>query len=132
MKYRTMSRLNTRLLALGASGVAALGVALWVRYGLVEPQGMALLCAQASGASCRVRDTAIALFTQQRLGYLSLAAALLALLPRLRPLAWIGWLVGLAGLALYCFEPSAPALLLALLVLARPAPANSRQSASQA
>lgn len=127
-----MSRLNTRILTLGASGVAALGVALWVRYGLVEPQGMALLCAQAGDASCRVRDTAIALFTQQRLGYLSLAAALLSLLPWLRPFAWIGWIAGIAGLVLYCFEPSAPAVLLALLVLARPASASSRQSSSQA
>lgn len=120
------------LMKLLLSGLVALGVALWVRYALVEQQGMDLLCAQADDVGCLVRETAIAIFTQQRLGYFSLAAAVLALIPRLRLLAWAGWVAGIAGLVLYSFEPSAPAVVLALLLLARPAAANNKQSASHA
>lgn len=123
--------MHTQLLKLLLSALAALGVALWVRYALVEQQGMDLLCAQAADAGCLVRETAIAIFTQQRLGYFSLAAAVLALIPQLRLLAWAGWVAGIAGLVLYCFEPSAPAVVLALLVLAKPAAASNKQSASQ-
>lgn len=125
-----MKRMN--LLKLSLSGLAVLGIALWVRYGLVEQDGMALTCAQAADAACRVREAAIAGFTQQRLGYLGLAAAVLSLIPLLRPLAWLGWCAGIAGLVLYCWDFSAPAVILSLLVLARPANASSRQSASQA
>jgi len=114
------------------SGLATLGIALSVRYGLVEPQGMATACALAADAGCAMRETAIAIFTHQRLGYLALAAALLALMLQSRPLAWTGWVAGIAGLVLYCFEPSAPAVLLALLVLARPAKASNKHSTSQA
>lgn len=126
-----MNRMHT-LLKLLLSGLAALGVALWARYALVEQEGMDLLCAQAADAGCMVRETAIAIFLQQRLGYFGLAAALLSLIPSLRPLAWAGWVAGIAGLVLYCFEPSAPAVLLAMLVLARPAAANNKQSTSHA
>lgn len=127
-----MSRVRTQVLKLLLSGSAALGLALWVRYALVEQEGMDLLCAQAADASCRVRDTAIAIFTRQRLGYFGLAAAVLSLAPRLRHLAWAGWIAGLAGLVLYCYEPSAPAVVLAVLALARPAAASTKQSASHA
>jgi hypothetical protein len=122
----------TQVLKLLLSGLAALGVALWVRYALVEQQGMDVLCAQAAGMGCTVRETAITIFNQQRLGYFSLAAAVLSLIPQWWLLAWAGWVAGIAGLVLYCFEPSAPAVVLALLVLARPAAANNKQSASHA
>lgn len=127
-----MSRMRAQVLKLLLSGLAALGVALWVRYALVEQQGMDLFCAQAADMGCTVRETAIAIFNQQRLGYFSLAAALLALIPRLRLLAWAGWIAGIAGLVLYCYEPSAPAVVLALLVLARPVAASNKQSTSHA
>jgi len=125
-----MKRMN--LLKLSLSGLTALGIALGVRYALVEQEGMALLCTQAGGAGCMVRDAAIAIFMQQRLGYFSLAAALLSLIPQLRLFAWAGWIAGIAGLVLYCFEPSAPAVILALLVLARPAAASNKLSTSHA
>lgn len=125
--------MQAQVLKLLLSGLAALGIALWVRCGLVEAEGMALLCTtQAADLGCTVRETAIAIFTQQRLGYFSLAAALFSLVPQLRLLAWAGWIAGIAGLVLYCFEPSAPAVVLALLVLARPAAASNKQSASHA
>jgi len=127
-----MRPMRVLLMKLLLSGLVALGVALWVRYALVEQQGMDLLCAQADDVGCLVRETAIAIFTQQRLGYFSLAAAVLALIPRLRLLALAGWIAGIAGLVLYCFEPSAPAVVLALLVLARPAAVSNKQRASHA
>lgn len=123
---------RSNILKLSLSGLAVLGMALWLRYGLVELEELTLRCLQAGGADCLMRDTAIALFNQQRLGYFSLAAAVLSLIPRLRPLAWLGWGAGIAGLVLYCWDFSAPAVVLSLLVLARPAYASSRQSASQA
>lgn len=124
--------MRAQVLKLLLSGFAALGAALWVRYALVEQEGMALLCTQIASMGCMVRESAIATFTQQRLGYFSLAAALLALIPPLRLLAWAGWIAGIAGLVLYCYEPSAPAVVLTLLVLARAATASNKQSASHA
>lgn len=123
--------MRARLLALVVSGLTALTAALWLRYVLVEQEGMDLLCKQAIDSRCALREAVIAVFTHHRLGYLSLTLALLGLLPWLRPLAWLGWFGGIAGLVLYCFDTSAPAALLALLVLAR-APASKTQSANQA
>jgi hypothetical protein len=127
-----MSNSLTRVLMIVASALAVLGLALWIRYSLMEPQEMALICVQSAEMACRVRETAIAVINQQRLGYFALAAAVLAPIPRLRSLAWLGWAAGLAGLVLYCWDFSAPAAVLSLLVLARPAYASSRQSTNQA
>lgn len=115
-----------------ASGLAAFGLAVWARYGLVEPEGIALACMQTPAWHCTLRDLIVASFSRQQLGYVSLAAALLATIPPLRPLAWLGWCAGIAGLVLYCWDFSAPAVVLALLLLARPANASNRHSASQA
>lgn len=119
-------------LSLALSGIAVLAAALWLRYGLVEREGLELLCTQAQDSRCALREMVIATFAHNRLGYVSLAAAVLALLPLMRPLAWVGWLGGIAGLVLYCFDTSAPAALLSLLLLARAATASSRHSTSQA
>lgn len=121
-----------QVLRLVFSGLVAVGLALAIRYGLVEPEGMAQLCQQATTLQCTLRDALVQLFVQQRLGYVALAAAVLAWWPRLRALAWLGWGAGLSGLVLYCWEPSAPAVLLALLLLAKPASASSTHTASQA
>lgn len=121
-----------RATAIAACGLAAATLALGLRYGLIEHAGLELLCAQSTDFRCTLRRFVIAGFSGGRLGWFSLAAAVLALLPRLRPLAWAGWVSGCAGLVLYCFDTAAPAALLALLVLARTAAASSRQSTSQA
>lgn len=121
-----------RIVLLIASGLAALGLALWARYGLVEPEGIAQACMQVPAWHCTLRDLIVATFSRQQLGYVSLAAAVLAWIPLLRPLAWLGWCTGVAGLVLYCWDFSAPAVVLALLILARPANASSRHSTSQA
>lgn len=105
------------LVVLFLTGMAALGVALGLRHGLVEAEG---------------RQWVIELFSQSRLGILSLGAALLALVPRFRMLAWLAWGAAIMGLVLYCFDASAPAALLALLILTRPVSPNNRQSMAQA
>lgn len=124
--------MRRKTIVLAGSGLIALAAALWLRYSLVEQEGMGIICAQAMEGRCAFRQFVIGIFTHNRLGYFSLGAALLALLPRLSPLAWGGWVGGIMSLVLYCFDAGAPAALLALLLLARPATANSRLSTSQA
>ncbi|MDD3484411.1 hypothetical protein [Azovibrio restrictus] len=120
------------LVVLFLTGMAALGVALGLRHGLVEAEGLGVLCAQGLDGRCAVRQWVIELFSQNRLGFLSLGAALLALMPRFRQLAWLAWGAAIMGLVLYCFDASAPAALLALLILTRPVSPNNRQSMAQA
>ncbi len=120
------------LVVLFLTGMAALGVALSLRHGLVEAEGLGVLCAQGLDGRCAVRQWAIELFSQNRLGFLSLGAALLALVPRFRMLAWLAWGTAIMGLVLYCFDAAAPAVLLALLILTRPVSPNNRQSMAQA
>jgi hypothetical protein len=124
--------------ALALSGLGALGLALALRYGWVEAEGLGVLCAPTEDWRCALRQGVITLFSHNRLGIFAATAALLALGCRSRFLAWCGWVGGVIGLVLYCFEASAFAVLLALLILARPCrPKNpqaksNRQSAPQA
>lgn len=126
------SDVSRRLLLLVVTAGLALGIALVLRYGLIEAEGWATRCAQEANVRCLSRHWVIALFEHNRLGYLSLAAALLALLAPLRGLAWLAWSVGLMGLVLYCPDSAAPATLLALLILARTGAPSKRQSPAQA
>ncbi|MDR0736290.1 MAG: hypothetical protein LBF51_05580 [Zoogloeaceae bacterium] len=120
------------------SGLCALGLALALRHCWVESEEMGAWCRQTNDWRCVLRQGVIESFLHGRLGFLSGAAALLALGLRSRRLAWIGWMGGIMGLTLYCFEASAFAALLALLLLARPPHPNnpleakSRQSIPQA
>jgi hypothetical protein len=124
--------MKTRVLTLVLSGIAVLGLALWARYGLIEPEGIAYACLGSEAWNCVLRDLIVATFNQQQLGYVAVGAALLALVPRLRLLAWLAWVAGLAGLVFYCWDYAAVGVVLALLVLARPANASSTHSTAQA
>jgi hypothetical protein len=124
--------MKTRVLALVLSGIVVLGLALWARYGLIEPEGIAYTCLGSDAWNCVLRDLLVATFNQQQLGYVAVGAALLALVPRLRPLAWLAWASGLAGLVFYCWDYAAVGVVLALLVLARPAKASSTHNTAQA
>ena len=124
--------MKTRILTLLLSGVAVLGLALWARYGLIEPEGIAHACLGSEEWHCVLRDLIVATFNRQQLGYVAVGAAVFALAPTLRPLAWLAWASGIAGLVLYSWDYSAVGVVLALLVLARPAKANSRHSTAQA
>lgn len=124
--------MKARVFTLVLSGVVVLGLALWARYGLIEPEGIAHACLGSDAWNCVLRDLIVATFNRQQLGYVAAGAALLALVPRLRPLAWLAWASGLAGLVLYCWDYAAVGAVLALLVLARPANASSTHNTAQA
>ncbi len=73
--------------------------------------------ADAPAAACVFKDALVQSFLHQRLGWVSLAAGVLAFVLACRRLAWVGWLTGVAGLVLYSYDPAAVGGLLALLVL---------------
>jgi hypothetical protein len=109
--------------ALVVTGLAALALALYVRYALVEPATVGLACdAGAETTDCVVRQVFIGLFRHFVLGS---AAMLMTLLALIRPnvlLAGAALACGLLGAVLYNTGLSALALGLLPLVLARPAP----------
>lgn len=93
---------------------AVSAVALWLRYGLIEPDAVAAACLQATAGDlrCTMRSAAIALLHQQRigLGAVALLAAGLALGlagGRMRALASaLAWGAVAAGaLALWLYAP---------------------------
>lgn len=101
----------------------AVATAYALRHGLVEPQAWAARCeAVPSGEwRCVLRDATVQAFADQRLGGAALTLALLATLTRWRAMAWFALVAGCASLVLYTADLGAPAVLLAALVLARPA-----------
>ncbi|MDR2875693.1 MAG: hypothetical protein LBV44_07180 [Methylobacillus sp.] len=113
--------MKTRIFVLIVSGAMALTLALWARFGLIEPEGLALACASSQAWHCTLRELVVATFDHQQLGIVALVASLFALLPKLRALAWLGWVCGIAGLVLYSWDCAAVGTVLALLVIAHTA-----------
>lgn len=108
-----------------------LTLAALARHRLVEPAGLTALCDAAPWQQpvCVWRSLTVQVFTQHRLGGVALICALVALATRWRWAAWAALALGSAGLMLYSVPLAAPALLLGLLVLARPG-AFSRPAAT--
>ena len=134
--------------------VVAFGLALLVRYLVVEPAWIAHACDPAPWSGwCAARSALIRSFSTQALGWLSLSAGVAALLawrlaraaeatglkasapaPAVRQavdratdaLAQVALAAGAAGLVLYCFEPSAVGALLGALALNRDAAGRGR------
>lgn len=105
------------LLAVGGSGLI---VAYYVRHDLVEPASMGAFCEIATTHwRCLIRQAIIGLLTDQRLGWLAVALAVLSLIFRLPTWGWLAWFLAPAGFVLYHAELSAPALLLAGVALVR-------------
>ena len=106
----------------GVGGLALMG-AHAIRYDLIEPASVGAFCETASTQSthwrCLIRQGVIALLTDQRLGWLAIAVALLSLVFGTSALGWCAWCLASAGFVLYNAELSAPALLLAGLALTR-------------
>ena len=94
-----------------------------IRYDLIEPASVGAFCETASTQlthwRCLIRQVVIALLTDQRLGWLSIAVALLSLGFSASTLGWCAWSLASAGFVLYNAELAAPALLLAGLALTR-------------
>jgi hypothetical protein len=109
--------------ALATVAAVSLGVAAYMRYGLVEPSTVGLVCdAGAATAVCVIRRVFIVTFEFYGFGVAALIATFAALW---RPTTFkvSGALaVGLLGVVLYNTQLSGLALALLPLVLARPAP----------
>ena len=100
-------------------GLALIG-ARAIRYDLVEPASVGAFCETASTHwRCVIREGVLALLTDQRLGWLAIAVALLSLAFRTPALGWCAWSFASVGFVLYNAELAAPALLLAGLALTR-------------
>lgn len=99
----------------------ALALANLARHRLVEPADLTAACDAApwEGLACSLRSFTVQMFAAQRLGLLALAAAVVATVTRWRGLALAALAAGTAGLVLYSTLFAAPAVLLAVLVLAR-------------
>jgi hypothetical protein len=101
--------------------VSALALAMWARHGWVEPADLTARCDTApwDSALCAARSTVVQIFANQRLAWTALALAAMAALWRSREVALVALALGCAGLVLYSAGLSAPAVLLAALVLVR-------------
>lgn len=100
--------------------IIVLGVAMLIRYRLIEPAAVAQACdAGVQSWSCGVRRLAILSFDRQQLGYIALIGSVLALLMRSGWIAWLSAVASVTGLVWYCFEPCAVGLVVSVLVLAR-------------
>ena len=116
----------------GVGGFVLIG-AYFVRYDLIEPAAVGAVCETASAHwRCLVRQAVLTLLTEQRLGWLSMAVALLGLVLRSAALGWCAWCLAATGFVLYNAELAAPALLLAGLALTRVRHrANNRRRSEQ-
>lgn len=113
-------------LCLGVIAAAGLGYGFVMRYAVIENSAIGIACGGGLATwLCASRHAAIALFTPQAFGGLALGAALLNLL---RP-SLVFWAIvlaaGGAGIVLYNAAPSALAVALLILGLARPVPEAS-------
>lgn len=100
-------------------GIAgALGLAMLIRYRLIEPATVAQACdAGLQSWQCTLRFLAIRCFDHQQLAYVALAGSVLALLTRSGWAAWLTAVVSASGLVWYCFEPCAVGLVIGVLLL---------------
>ncbi|WP_235864857.1 hypothetical protein [Pseudothauera lacus] len=119
--------------------LASAALAFLLRYAVLEagllPRDCGGSLAEGVDGLCAVKWLLVQSFIDQRLGWLSLACALLAVLAAIgahgrpvpaaaRVLAWLAIHAGVWGLVLYSFEPAAVGFMLALLLLSRAAPAQ--------
>lgn len=113
---------------LAVVGAAALGLAAYMRYGLVEPASVGLVCdAGAMTPVCIVRRVFIGVFVWYGFGAAALFATALALLRPSNLLVGAALAAGMCGVVLYNTQLSALALALLPLVFARPTPEREFQ-----
>ncbi|MBW8074586.1 MULTISPECIES: hypothetical protein [Metallibacterium] len=116
-----------RLLALLPAALAA-ALAVWARYGLIEPHAQAQAClAGAGGAACILRELLVIAFNSGALGLAAVLAMALALLWRRTASAALSLALGAVALILYSVQSGALALLVGALLLLPPAVASARR-----
>jgi hypothetical protein len=107
---------------------AALGLASYLRYHVVEPASVGLVCdAGATSAICLIRRVFVGIFVYSGFGITALIAAGLALLRPSSLFVGVALVTGFLGVILYNTQLSALALALLPLVFARPAPPRGFQ-----
>ena len=113
-------RVHLWVASLISVGGLALIAAYYVRYSVIEPASIGAFCeAAATDCWCQIRQAILALLTEQRLGWLAIALAVVSLILTAAWMGWLAWFVASAGFVLYNAELAAPALLLAGVMLAR-------------
>jgi hypothetical protein len=102
-------------------GVATLGIALYLRYCIIQNSGIGVACeAGEESLTCKVRLAVIRMFVEGTFGWVAMIAAAVQLWrPRVVVFA-IGVVFALFGLVLYNTRGSALAAALLVLSLARP------------
>jgi hypothetical protein len=116
-------------LGLGVAVLAALSLALYLRYGVIQNTPIGLACEGGEDSLlCAVRLGVILLFVWSAFGWTALAAAILQLIRPNRFTLAIGLVAAASGLVLYNLRLSALAVPLLLLSLARAAPGGSAVS----
>lgn len=92
----------------------------WLRYGFIEPPGLAHLCEDGDGpAWCGVRSAIVIGFNSYGYGIAALVVTALALISKKPWLAWLAATLGVFALILYCYYAGAIALLIGGLRLIR-------------
>ena len=110
-----------------AAVVRSLAAAAIVRYGTIEPAGLAHLCG-APGAPwwCGPRTLAAVALDAGALGFAAIATGVVAILTRSSAWALAAACLGAGGLVLYAAPTGATGFLLGSLVLARAIAADRR------
>lgn len=110
-------------LTLAGCALAALGFALFFRYGLIQNTPIGLACdAGEESFTCMARLAVILLFVRNVFGWTALVAAIVQLICPNRIALSIGLVAAALGLVLYNLRLSALAVALLVLSLARAAP----------
>jgi hypothetical protein len=112
-------------LILAAVGLAAVGTALYLRYGIIQNTPIGLACeAGEESLTCTVRLAVILLFVRNAFGWLAMLWAIVQLWRPNVVAFGAGIVFALAGLVLYNTRTAALAAALLVLSLARPVPAE--------
>ena len=116
---------SRRAAALLASlGVVALGMALYLRYFIIQNSAIGVACeAGAVSLTCKLRLAVILMFVQDCFGWVAMIAAGVQLWRPNIVAFGTGLIFALMGLVLYNTRASALAIALLVLSLARPSPA---------
>jgi len=110
---------------LAVLGLAALGLALFLRYGIIQNTPIGLACeAGEDSLTCKLRLAVIVMFIQDCFGWTAVIAAGVQLWRPSSIALGVGLVFALLGLVLYNTRASALAVTLLVLSFARGAPAR--------
>lgn len=100
--------------------LAGIGLALWLRYGIIQSTPLGLFCQEAGAPFyCDLREGLIQFNMMAGWSFLALIAGALALATRWRWALVLGLLAGAMGLVLYNAGPAGAGLILSLAALLR-------------